>query len=209
MLFAEAFTGSQTIGLGLLILLTGLLLRRSARLGRRSRNRDPQAEARREILKAEQTTVSMIRKLKVDLHDYDREIEGRIETRIAVLEKLVGDADDEMVRMQSLLSDLPDQGDAVQRLMERRAGALGQPYDEGSAEEGKRNASGRATSPEESVRSGEPSKGTVTPEERRTVVDLHGIGFRPDEIARYLDRPTSEVLSILNDRGQPGRMDAA
>ena len=105
MLFAEAFSSLQLILLGLSILLAAFLLRRTIVLSRRSRNQDTGAEARQQMLSAEQSGSSIIRDLELRLHDYGREIEGRMQTRIAVLDQLVLDADREIERLRKLLAE--------------------------------------------------------------------------------------------------------
>ncbi len=104
MLFAEAFSGLQCILLGLSILVAAFVLRRAIVLSRRSRNRDVQAEVRHEMRAAEQTGSSIIRELELRLHDYGREIEGRMQTRITILDQLVVDADHEIGRLRQLLA---------------------------------------------------------------------------------------------------------
>jgi len=63
------------------------------------------AEVRREMLASEQTVTGRMEKLEVRLHDYGREVEGRIETRIAVLNQLLIEADREIKRLRLLLSE--------------------------------------------------------------------------------------------------------
>ena len=104
MLFAEGFSGLQLILLGLSILVAAFVLRRAIVLGRRSNSRDVQAEVRQEMRTAEQAGSSIIRELELRLHDYGREIEGRMQTRIAVLDRLVVDADHEIERLRQLLA---------------------------------------------------------------------------------------------------------
>ena len=103
MLFAEGFSGLQLILLGLSILVAAFVLRRTIVLGRRSKSRDIQAEVTQKMRVAEQAGSSRIRELELRLHDYGREVEGRMQTRIAVLDRLVVDADREIERLRQLL----------------------------------------------------------------------------------------------------------
>lgn len=99
----NSFSGPQLILLGLAILVIGFLLRRSFTLGKRSRERDPAAEARAEMRAAERSAESGIRKLEVRLHNYGREVEGRVQTTLTLLDRLILEADQETERLQGLL----------------------------------------------------------------------------------------------------------
>ena len=104
MLFAF-LSGLQMVILGLLILVTGFVLRRSAILSKRSEARDPAAEVRSEIHNAERTAGNRIHSLEVRLHDYSREVEGRIETNLARLDQLIAAADCEVERLSQLIQE--------------------------------------------------------------------------------------------------------
>ena len=101
----DSFSSLQLVLLGLSLLTVGFVLWRGFARGRRSRGRDLTAEVRREMLASEQTVTGRMEKLEVRLHDYGREVEGRIETRIAVLNQLLIEADREIKRLRSLLSE--------------------------------------------------------------------------------------------------------
>jgi hypothetical protein len=189
MLLAAAFSQTQIIALGLLIISTGLLLRRSARRTRRVRNSDALGDAQRNMHRAEQSVVSVIRRMEVDLHDSSRDIEGRVQTRIAVLEELIVDADREMDRLQDSLTELRDLLD--------RTGQTPQAADT------ERQVADRV----DSATSGPPFD--LSTDEIQTVIDLNGVGFSPDEIARHLDCPQTDVQSALDALNRRGRADAA
>ena len=104
MLFAF-LSGQQMIILGLLILVTGFVLRRSAMLNKRSRARDPAAEVRTEVRNAERAAGNWIHNLEVRMHDYSREVEGRIETNLARLDQLIVAADSECDRLSQLIQE--------------------------------------------------------------------------------------------------------
>ena len=104
MLFAF-LSGPQMVVLGLLILVTGFVLRRSAILNKRSQARDPAAEVRSEMYNAERAAGNWIHNLEVRMHDYSREVEGRIETNLARLEQLIVAADSEFERLSQLIQE--------------------------------------------------------------------------------------------------------
>jgi len=101
----DSFSGFQLVLLGLSLLIVGIVLWRGFARGRRSRGRDVTAEVRREMLDAEQTVSGRMDKLEVRLHDYGREVEGRIETRIALLNQLLIEADRKIERLQELTAE--------------------------------------------------------------------------------------------------------
>ena len=81
--------GSQMVLLGLLLLVTAFVLRRSFSGIKKSQQRDPLKEARQEIRAAETGHAAKINRMELKLHDYDREIDGRTQTQIALLDQLV------------------------------------------------------------------------------------------------------------------------
>jgi len=128
MLILAELGGPSTVLLGLGILAIAFVLRRGIVLGRRSRTRDVVAEVRDETLAAERGAAGRIRELEVRLHDYGREIEGRMETRIALLQELVHDSERKIEELRSLIEqsstvdstagdhdhrDPPDEADAA------------------------------------------------------------------------------------------------
>lgn len=98
----------------LALLSIWILLRRTIVLRRRSLVRNPQAECRRDILNAEQTARGMIQKLELRLYDHSRELEGRLQTRTALLDRLIIEADREIVRMQQMLAELRGGNESTQ-----------------------------------------------------------------------------------------------
>ena len=107
MLFAEIPSGLQTALVGVAILFVAFLMRRTAVRVGRSKNRDPAKEVRNAFLQAEQKGKSKIEQLEIRLYDHSREVEARIETRIAMLDQLVQSADEEVARLKTLLDLKP------------------------------------------------------------------------------------------------------
>jgi hypothetical protein len=89
MLFADAFTPGQYLLLGLLALGTGLYLRRGWKKGKVVASRNPVAEARDAIRLARNTPEGIAHQAEAELGEFTREVTGRMETRIAVLDQLI------------------------------------------------------------------------------------------------------------------------
>ena len=91
--------------LPVLVLLAAVWLLRRGAGARTSRPRDAATEVQRDLIAAEQSGAGRVREMELRLYDYGREVEGRIETSLALLDELVRQADDEIVRLQSLLDE--------------------------------------------------------------------------------------------------------
>jgi len=90
--------------LGVAVLITGFVVSRSMRRAKVLANRNPADEARRDFVRAEQGQSASINRLELRLYDFSREMEGRLETRMALLDQLIAEADREIARMQELLA---------------------------------------------------------------------------------------------------------
>ena len=101
--FAALLTDLQLILLGLAVLVIAFVLYRGIALSQRSGRRDFAAEARAELNRTERAAASGIEKLEVRLHDYGREIEGRVATTRTMLDRLILDAEQEARRLSELL----------------------------------------------------------------------------------------------------------
>lgn len=97
-----AISGAQMILGGLLMLTMAFVLRRTFSQSHASRQRDPTREVRNEIRQAESSYAALIRQMEVKFHDYSREVEGRIETQIALLNRLLIEADQKIARLEAL-----------------------------------------------------------------------------------------------------------
>ncbi|HVV98840.1 MAG TPA: hypothetical protein VHB77_00795 [Planctomycetaceae bacterium] len=95
----------QFVLLGIAVLITGLVVSRSMRRAKALANRNPADEARRDFVRAEQGQSATINRLELRLYDFAREMEGRLETRMALLDQLIAEADREIARMQELLTN--------------------------------------------------------------------------------------------------------
>ena len=182
---SDSFSGPQIVLLGLLILVVGFLLRRSFTLNKRSRKRDPAAEIRNEMMEAERSATSGIRKLEIRLYDYGREVEGRVQTTLTLLDRLILEADQESHRLLTLLSDSGPKDDESDRL--RRPDIV---------------IPGNSPAAAESV---EPNRENATEslsaEEQEMVGQLKGGGYTVEQIARLLRRQPHDILSVLRQAG--------
>lgn len=107
-LFAELTAGGQLMGLGVILMVASLLMRRSAARRRQAHKADPIRQVQSEFHRIEASHAGRITKLEVRLHDFAREVEGRIETRLALLDRLILDADEEITQLERLLVESRD-----------------------------------------------------------------------------------------------------
>jgi hypothetical protein len=103
MIAAEVITGRSLIILGLAVAVLVFVLRRTV-LRVRRRDDDSGAICQDDFEAAEKGASRATEMLEVRLHDFAREVEGRMLTRIAVLDRLIVDADREIVRLKDLLA---------------------------------------------------------------------------------------------------------
>ncbi len=88
---------------GIILLTGGWMLWRSAWLRQRVARQDPLRELRQERAAREQRPESLIQDMEIRLFDYGREVEGRVETTLGVLDQLILDAEQEIQRLETLL----------------------------------------------------------------------------------------------------------
>ncbi len=93
----------EWVPLGCLILSVGFLMLRTHALRSRSLQRNPLKESQQEIVQRMNSPVGKIHQLEARLHDYGREVEGRVETTMLVLDQLILDAQKESDRLEHLL----------------------------------------------------------------------------------------------------------
>jgi len=98
--------GSQLVILGLLMLVTAFLLHRGTVLRKRSALDEKNGYTTGDVARLERQANSLITELEVRLHDYDREVAARTQTRIAQLDQLVIDAKQEADRLEGLLQEI-------------------------------------------------------------------------------------------------------
>lgn len=108
-------TATQSILLGLALLTVAVTMRRTA-LSRRGQVSRPPARTAAAEMSNEHAGLSAVRELELRLYEYGREIEARLQTRIAVLERLICDADREAGRLQAALKEVGGRRAAVARV---------------------------------------------------------------------------------------------
>jgi hypothetical protein len=100
------FNDNQTIiAIGLSVVALVFILRRTLLRTRPMSLRNGAAQAPAEIDAAENTVAAIVEQLEVRLYDFSREVEGRMQTKIAVLDRLIIDADREIIRLERVLVD--------------------------------------------------------------------------------------------------------
>jgi len=92
------------IVIGIAVVAFVFLMRRTflRQRGLTARDKSPGVKAGTES--AQTSAATAVEKLEVRLFDFAREVEGRIQTRITVLDRLIVDADREILRLQDLLA---------------------------------------------------------------------------------------------------------
>jgi len=100
----ELITGQSLIVFGLAVVAFVFLMRRTFLRQRGSTARDKSSGIKTETELAQVSAAAAVEKLEVRLFDFAREVEGRIQTRITVLDRLIVDADREILRLQDLLA---------------------------------------------------------------------------------------------------------
>ena len=100
---ADSFAGSQFVLLALLGATTAFLLRRGYRRRTQIAGRDVAAELRSETRARGRGELAEITRLETRLYDFGREVEGRVETTFALLDRLIAEAEDEITRLETAL----------------------------------------------------------------------------------------------------------
>jgi hypothetical protein len=100
------FNDNQTvIALGMAIVALVFILRRTILRPRDVEPRRPFNLAGEMNDSLELSASAVVEKLEVRLYDFAREVEGRLQTKIAVLDRLIVDADREIIRLESVLAE--------------------------------------------------------------------------------------------------------
>jgi hypothetical protein len=100
----QLITSQSLIVFGLAVVIFVFLMRRMFLRAYRPAASRHASHARNETESDEMSAAAVVEKLEVRLFDFAREVEGRMQTRIAVLDRLIVDADREILRLQDLLS---------------------------------------------------------------------------------------------------------
>jgi hypothetical protein len=105
-MFPFEFNDKQSvIALGLTIAALVFILRRTILRPRFAERRRPFTEIAEGDDSLELSGAAVVEKLEVRLFDFAREVEGRLQTKIAVLDRLIVDADREIIRLEQVLAE--------------------------------------------------------------------------------------------------------
>jgi hypothetical protein len=104
---AEFISGQSLIVFGILVVALVFVVRRTMSRSVGSRRLDDTSLTDESPGSAESRAEAVTEALEVRLHDFASEVEGRMMTRIAVLDRLIVDADREIRRLQEWLAVNP------------------------------------------------------------------------------------------------------
>jgi hypothetical protein len=104
MIPSEIITGQSLIVFGLAVVAFIFLMRRTFLRSRSLSGREQSPTDKTGVESAQLSAETVVEKLEVRLFDFAREVEGRMQSRIAVLDRLIVDADREILRLQDLLA---------------------------------------------------------------------------------------------------------
>lgn len=83
----------------------GLALLGGSTRARRLRQRDPLKEIRQEAAAVHKSPQGLIQEMELRLYDFGRGAEARIENHLAVLDRLIVEADREIARLEAILAE--------------------------------------------------------------------------------------------------------
>jgi len=104
MIPSELITGQSLIVFGLAVVAFIFLMRRTFLRPRGLTGCQQSPMDKTDVKSAQLSAETIVEKLEVRLFDFAREVEGRMQSRIAVLDRLIVDADREILRLQDLLA---------------------------------------------------------------------------------------------------------
>lgn len=163
----------------LFVLAFGFTMRRTAHRRWRNRKFDPIGNATKELATRQAASDAQLSKHEVELHDIARVTEAKLQTKLAVMDEMVLQADREIERLESLLDEIRDV--PTPRLAEFR---------ETTAEDGSESFDNSPVEPDQFIRL------------------LRLSGYNPEEIANATKRPVADIRRILGEPGD-GQSEAA
>lgn len=155
----------------LFVLAFGFTMRRAAHRRWRNRKYDPIGNATKELASRQAASDAQLSKHEVELHDIARAAEAKLQTKLAVMDEMVLQADREIERLEALLEEIRDV--PTPRLAEFR--------DDTEAEDGSESFDNSPVEPDQFIRL------------------LRQSGYNPDEIASATKRPVAEIRRILGE----------
>jgi hypothetical protein len=109
---SQLITGQSLIAFALAVVIAVFLMLRTLVQSRKHGHRQPTLAAQAEATSVECSAQAAVEKLEVRIFDFAREVEACMQTRIAVLDRLIVDADREILRLQDLLAATKGSGGA-------------------------------------------------------------------------------------------------
>ena len=109
---SELINGHSLIVFGLAVVIFVFLMRRTFLQSRKRSDRQQSLQANADAPDLESSAEAAVEKLEVRIFDFAREVEARMQTRISVLDRLIVDADREILRLQDLLAATKEIGGA-------------------------------------------------------------------------------------------------
>jgi hypothetical protein len=155
----------------LFVLAFGFTMRRAAHRRWRGRKYDPIGTATKELATRQATSDAQLAKHEVELHDIARVAEAKLQTKLAVMDEMVLQADREIERLESLLDEIRDV--PTPRLAEFR--------DVEKAQDGSGSFDNSPVEPDQFIRL------------------LRQSGYNPEEIANATKRPVADIRRILGE----------
>lgn len=181
--------GLPLIVLGLLVLTVAFVLRRGVALRKRSPGKMTQNGKTPDERASDRSAQRRLNELEVRLYDFSREVEGRMHTQMATLDRLIADADREIERLRALLAESrskqgPDVGRRRPDIVAFPPDADDHPPDTGY----------------EALRPGDAQETA----DRRVIVHLHEAGYSLSEIATLTDSSPERVRGVLQEEADGG-----
>ena len=155
----------------LFVLAFGFTMRRAANRRWRGRRYDPIGAARKEPATRQASSDAQLTKHEVELHDIARQAEAKLQSKLAVMDEMVIQADREIERLESLLEEIRDI--PTPKLAEFR--------DTVHAEDGSESFDNSPVEPDQFIRL------------------LRQSGYNPEEIANATRRPLADIRRILGE----------
>jgi hypothetical protein len=189
----ELLSGLQLILLGVAVLSAALVIRKFAFGKRYSPRNDPLAGVQSEVRAHEKSTTARMARLEVRLHEFGRHVEARTQSRIALLDRLVTDADRESARLQRGLDEV------------RAAAHSGQSPSGAQAESADSTKSTDAIRLSQAARAAAP----LSDAQQTMVLHLFDAGYSAAQISNLIGRSARLIELLLTARENGARRDAA
>lgn len=197
-----AIDATQIVMLALaVVMLTMVMLSTRRKIRKSMRGPEEGVRERYDKLKAERRASRDLEEIMIDLDKLAREVNGKIDTRLAHLEALIRDADQRIETMRKMRDELSTQSSPVSSPQKGRPA--------GDAAATKKKQKGAATKPKSApaidITLGDetdPPSAAPAPSDGNdaNIYRLADAGMTPIEIAQELGRGTGEIELVLSLR---------